>query len=70
MRNGSMRHGRHQDNIDLLTGSWRLDVVPLVEIRLLKRYLALVQLPVLVDGNGLAFVDQCFYVRYEGLSAS
>ena len=63
-----MRHDRCEKDINRFSGAIRLCRVPEVEVALLQLKLLLVQLPVLVDGDGLSSVDEGFYVRNEWLS--
>lgn len=65
-----MRHGWHQEDIRSPARRWRLDRGPLLEILLLEVPFASVQLPVVVDGDGLAAVDKILDVRDEGFTTS
>lgn len=56
-----MWHHGSEEDVDGL--AVRLGGFPKLEEAFLQRDFLLVELPVVVDGDGLAFVDEGFYVR-------
>jgi len=69
MRDRGVRHDGCEEDVDLLACFCRLCGLPQIEVAFLGCYFLLVELPVLVDRDGLAFVDEGFDVRYVGFAA-